>query len=115
MVFPRFNREKLLPIMINRTAIFLFIMCILTLYLYAIGTSQDFIDTTQLSLLRLYVVFAIFLATTSSCGIILNIVRFLAQKKIRYLLRAAGYLLLVLYGTATLLTVMFIFTLSSGS
>ena len=111
----RFDKEKLLPVLINRTAIFLLVMCILTLFLYAIGTNQDFVDSTQLGLLRLYVVLAIFLVTTSVCGIIINIVRFLPQKRARYLLRAGGYMLLVLFGTATLLALMFIFTLSSGS
>jgi len=115
MMPPRINEEKLLPLLINRTMIFIFFMCIVILFLYAIGTNQDFIDTTQHSLLRLYVVFAVFLVTTSVCGIIINIVRFLPQKKTRYLIRAGGYMLPALFGTATLLAVTFIFTLSSGS
>ena len=115
MVFSQNLKVKLLPILVNRAAIFFFVMSLLTLFLYVIGTSQSFVDTTQLGLLRLYSILAVFLATTSICGVILNIARFLSQRKVRYLLRAASYLLLVIFALATLLAVMFIFTLASGN
>jgi len=115
MNIPGNLRKKLLPILVNRSVTFLFVMCLLILFLYSIGTSQGFVDTTQFNLIRVYMVFSIFLITMSICGIILNVIRFSAQKKARYLLRAGVYLLLALFGTATVLAAMFIFTISGGN
>ena len=115
MFFPRNLKEKLLPIMVNRTAVFFFLMCLLTLFLYVVGTVQDFIDSTQLALLRFYVVLGIFLTIASVYGIAVDLERFLKSKKHRYLLRAGGYLLLVIFGVATVLAVMFIITVSGGN
>ena len=107
-------KEKLLYILVNRAVVFVFFMSLLTIFLYMIGTSQGFVDSTQLNLLKLYNVLAIFLVTTSICGIVLNIIRFLPQKKVKYILRAGCYLLLVLFGTVTVLIAQFVLTLSAG-
>jgi len=115
MVFSQNFKEKLLLILVNRTVIFLFIMSLLTLFLHVIGTNQGFVDSTQLALLRFYSVLAIFLVTTSIFGIILNTMRYLSQKRLRYIFRAVSYFLLVIYGTITVLAVMFIFTLAAGT
>jgi len=115
MRFSSLSKEKLLYILINRTVIFLCIMCLLTLSLYAAGTIQGFIDSTQLFLLKLYEGFGIFLMVTSFCGIVLDIERCLKMKKMRYLLRAGGYLLLVIFSVTTILAVMAIIALSGGS
>jgi hypothetical protein len=114
MGFPRISKEKLLPILINRTALFFFIMCILTLFLYAAGTVQEFTDSTQFTLLALYSVLGIFLTITSISGIILDLIRFITTKKGRYFFRAGGYLFLVIFGAATVLAVMAILVLSGG-
>jgi hypothetical protein len=87
-------------------------MSILTLFLYAAGTVQEFTDTTQFTLLALYSVLGIFLTITSISGIILDFYRFISTKKGRYLLRAGGYLFLVVFGAVTVLAVMAILALS---
>jgi len=115
MGFPRFSKNKLLYVLVNRTVLFLFVMCLLTLSLYAAGTIQGFIDSTQLFLLRLYEIFGIFLVATSFFGIVLDIERCVKMKKKRYLFRAGGYLLLVIFSITTVLTVMTITALSRGS
>jgi hypothetical protein len=115
MVFSRYLKEKLLPILVSRTVIFFSFMCLLTLFLYAAGTTQEFVDSTQLSLLRLYTVLGIFLTVGSVCGMALDLKRLIKIKKIRYLMRAGGYLLLAVLGAATVLVVMFIITLSRGN
>ena len=115
MLFSRVLKEKLVRILVNRTAIFFFLMCLLVLFLYVIGTVQDFIDSTQISLLRLYVVLGIFLTIASVYGIAVDVERFLKMKKRRYLFRAGGYILLVIFGAATVLAVMFIITVSGGN
>jgi hypothetical protein len=111
----RLFKEKLLFILVNRTVILFFIICLLTLFLYAIGTIQDFIDSTQLFLLKLYETFGIFLFVTSLFGMVLDLGRLIKMKKIRYLLRSGGYLLLVIFSVVTVLAVMTIITLSGGS
>jgi hypothetical protein len=114
MGFPRFSKEKLLPILINRTALFFFIMCILTLFLYVAGTVREFTDSTQFTLLALYSVLGIFLTITSISGIILDLIRFISSRKSRYFFRAGGYLFLVIFGAATVLAVIAILVLSGG-
>lgn len=115
MNFPLHLREKILPILTSRTVIFFFVMCLLTVLLYAAGTAQGFVDSTQFALLRLGFVLGIFLAVTAICGFLIDLGRFLRLKKIRYILRAGGYLLLVLFGAFTVLAAMFIFAISEGN
>ena len=115
MELPRFLKGKLIPVLVNRTAIFFFIMCLVTLFLYIVGTGQGFIDSTQLSLLRLYTVLGIFLTAASVYGVALDLERLVKLKRRRYLLRAGGYFFLILFGVATVLAVMFIITLSKGN
>jgi len=112
MGFSRFSKERLLPILINRTALFFFIMSVLTLFLYAAGTVQEFTDATQFTLLALYSVLGIFLTITAIFGIVLDLGRFISTKKGRYFLRAGGYLFLVIFGIVTVLAVMAILALS---
>ena len=114
MGFSRFSKERLLPILINRTTLFFFIMCILTLFLYAAGTAQNFTDSTQFALLTLYSVLGIILTITSISGIVLDFGRFINTKKVRYFFRAGGYLFLVVFGAVTVLLVMAILALSGG-
>jgi hypothetical protein len=114
MGFTRFSKEKLLPVLINRTALFFFAMSVLTLFLYAAGTVQGFTDATQFALLAFYSVLGIFLAITSVSGIILDLVRFFNAKKGRYFFRAGGYLFLVVFGVVTVMAAMAIIALSAG-
>ncbi|MDR1802189.1 MAG: hypothetical protein LBQ94_01155 [Treponema sp.] len=97
----RLSKEKFLYLLVNRLAIFFFLMCILTLFLYAAGTIQDFIDSTQLFLLNLYFILGIFLTIASVSGLLLDLNRFSRTKKRRYLLRAGGYVFLVVFGVVT--------------
>lgn len=115
MVFSRFPKEKLLHIIVNRTVIFFFLMCILALLLYTAGTVQAFTDSTQLYLLWLSGALGILLAITSICGIALDIIRFIRQKKGNYLLRAGGYFLLLIFAIATVFIVMTIIALSRAA
>jgi hypothetical protein len=89
-------------------------MGILTLFLYAAGTVQEFTDSTQFTLLALYSVLGIFLTVTAISGIVLDLGRFISTKKGRYFFRAGGYLFLVIFGAVTVLAVMAILALSGG-
>ena len=111
----RNRKEKLFPVLISRAVILFFMMCLLTLFLYLAGTIQGFVDSTQLFLLRLYTVFGIFLSVISVVGMVLNLYRLIGTKKLRYLLRAVVYMLLVIFGVSTVLVIMFIITVSIGT
>jgi len=115
MNFHRYIKEKLLPILASRTVIFLFFMCLLTLFLYIAGTVQEFTDSTQLALLRLYVVLGIFLTVLSVCGMAINLWRLFKLKKHRYIFRAGRYMLLLVFGAATVLGALFIIAVSGGN
>ena len=115
MYFSGNFKEKLLPILVSRTVIFFFVVCLLVLFLYAAGTIQGFIDSTQLALLNVYVVLGIFLTIASVGGIIIGLSRFFRIRKIRYLFRAGGYMFLMIFGSITVLAVMFIITVASGN
>ena len=114
MIFLHFPKEKLFPILINRTAVLFFIMCLLTLFLYLAGTIQGFVDETQFLLLKCYTVFGIFLSVASIPGIAIDFYRFLKTKKSRYALRAAGYTFLAVFGTATVFAAMAILAIATG-
>ena len=115
MFFSRRIKGKLPIILVSRMVTFFLIISLLTLVLYAAGTVQGFIDSTQLSLLRLYSVLGIFLVVTSICGIALELERFIRIRKTRYILNAVGYFVLVIFGAVTVLAVIFIITVSGGN
>ena len=115
MKFTKLTKEKLLSLLVNRTAIFFFLMCLLTLFLYTAGTVQDFIDSTQLFLLNLYFILGIFLIIASVSGFVHDLGRFIKTKKNRYILRAGGYIFLVIFGIVTVLIVSAITAISRGN
>ena len=115
MNFFRSPKDKLLSILTFGTAIILFFINLLNLILYATGTIREFVDSTQFSLLQINSVLGIFLITTSLFGIILVLVNFIRKRKVLSFLKAFGYLILVAFGTATVLAAMFIITISKGN
>jgi len=112
--FARLSKEKLLYLLVNRLAIFFFLLCLLTLFLYAAGTIQDFTDSTQLLLLNLHFILGIFLTAASISGLLLDLIRYTQTKKSRYLLRAGGYIFLVVFGVVTVLAASAITAISTG-
>jgi len=115
VISTRLSKEKFLYLLVNRLAIFFFLMCLLTLFLYAAGTTQDFIDSTQLLLLNLHFILGIFLTIASVSGLLLDLNRFSLTKKKRYLLRAGGYVFLVVFGVVTILAASAITAISGGT
>ena len=114
MDFRKIPNEKLILLLVSRITLFFFIMCLLVLFLYAAGTVQKFIDSTQLSLLNLYSVLGIILTIMSVFGVVMDSYRFVKAKKGRYLLRAGWYLLLVIFGLATVFAVSAIIAVSGA-
>ena len=109
-----FSREKLFAILISRIVIFFFVMCLLTLFLYAAGTAQNFIDSTQFFLLNLYSFLGVMLTASSACGAIMDLRRFIRSKKVHHLFWAFGYLLLAILGVASFLFITAILAISGA-
>jgi hypothetical protein len=98
-----------------RVTVFFLFMAILTIFLYAIGTAQDFMDSTQLMLLRLTVLWGALLATASFYGFVLDIIVFIRQRKFRSLGGVLVYLFLGTIGLAVLAGALFIITAAAGN
>ena len=108
-------KDKLLPILVNRTVIFFFIMDLLAILLYAAGTVQGFSDSTQFALLRVFIIFGIFMVVASAYGIFVSLERYKKLKVFRYILRTLFYAFLVIFGLTTVLAANFILTLAAGT
>jgi hypothetical protein len=98
MKISRSGKKPILAILVKRTALFFFVMCLLTVFIYGIGTVQEFMDITQLFLLRLSALLGIFLAVASFYGIILDFWLALYNRKFRYAGGAGAYMLLGIFG-----------------
>jgi hypothetical protein len=66
------GKKVVIAVLIKRIVLFLFIMSLLTLFLYGIGTAQNFMDHTQLFLLRLSRLWGLFLIIGAFYGILLE-------------------------------------------
>jgi hypothetical protein len=107
--------RKILPILVSRVIFFFFLMCVFTVFLYATGTSQGFMDSSQAILLRIAACLGFSLAVGAVYGIVLDCVLFFSLKKIRFLGGAGLYLLMGSFGALTALGALFITTAAGGS
>jgi len=67
-------------------------MSALTVFLYGIGSAQEFLDSTQMVLLRLAAVLGILLFVCSICGFFLDIFYSIMERTIRFIWGACAYL-----------------------
>jgi hypothetical protein len=107
--------DTLFPLLVNRTVLFFLVLCLLSLFLYAIGTVQGFMDDTQLFLLRLGVGLSGLLALSSLYGMILDLYLFFRQKKRRFILAAGLYAFLGIFGGVIAASALFIISAAEGN
>ncbi|MDR0709282.1 MAG: hypothetical protein LBF77_04370 [Spirochaetaceae bacterium] len=70
---PRFRaRNPLLLMLVRRGVIFFALMGLFSVFLYGLGTRQEFTDPTQFMLIRLSIVFGILLSCGAAYGFALN-------------------------------------------
>jgi hypothetical protein len=114
---PYFRPEKkaVIAILIKRAILFFFFLCALTVFLYGVGTAQEFMDRTQLLLLRLSIVFGLSLAVGSAYGIALNCWFAFHDRNYRFFTGAGLYLLLGLFGAAIAILAAFITVAAGGN
>jgi hypothetical protein len=107
--------RRILPILVSRAVFFFFLMCFLTVFLYAIGTVQGFMDSTQIMLLKIAAPLGLFLAAGAVYGIVLDFILFFGLKKIRFLGGAGLYLVMGIFGAVTALGAFFITAAAGGN
>lgn len=90
--------KPLILLLVKRAVFFLTIVCALTVFLYGIGTAQDFLESTQLGLLRLSAVLGLLLAVGSVYGLILDVAYSIVSRLRRFLWGAAAYCASALFG-----------------
>jgi hypothetical protein len=108
-------KKPFIAILVKRAVLFFFFLCVLTVYLYGIGTAQEFMDRTQLLLLRLSVTLGLSLAVGSIYGIILNVWFSVHHKKYRFLGGAGLYIVLGIFGAAIATLAAFIMVAAGGN
>jgi hypothetical protein len=109
------EKKPILALLVKRTVFFFFIMCVLTVFLYGIGTVREFMDTTQEVLLRLAAVFGFLLAVGAVYGIGVDLWFILYKGKYRFFLGVGGYAALGIFGILVAAAATFIVVISGGN
>ena len=112
-IFP--INEKYPVIIINRIAVFFFLMGLLSGFFYILVTSQGFLDETQLVLLRFAAFFGFMLIITAIIGFILDLIVFIKKRKIRYLLGCFLFIFFIACGAVMAYAAYFIIIFSEGN
>jgi hypothetical protein len=109
------KNKPFIAILVKRTAFFFFSLSALTVFLYAIGTAQEFMDSTQLLLLRMSVVLGLCLAMDSIYGLVLNLWFFIKKRKIKLFGNSVFYIITGTLGAALAAAAAFIVVAAGGN
>lgn len=92
------RRKPLLVLLVKRAVLFLAVNCAVSLFLYAVGTSQDFLDETQVFLLRSTALLGLLSAIGAIYGCAVDLYAAVMMKSRRFLIGFAAYLLVAFCG-----------------
>ncbi|MDR2419584.1 MAG: hypothetical protein LBD79_11115 [Treponema sp.] len=114
------NKKPIIALLVKRTVSFFFAICILSFFLYGIGIVQGFMDTTQSNLLRLSVIFGLFLGVGALYGIVLDCVLLVqgtnsAHGIKHYAGDIGAYIVVGLFGFALAAVAAFILVVAEGN
>jgi hypothetical protein len=129
---PRFKvRNPLILMLVRRGVIFFALMGLFSIFLYALGTRQEFTDPTQFMLIRHSIVFGLLLFCGAVCGFVLNFAFFFRFRFLKTLsplydaipgsgsfhfLRNLGfYMSLTILGLLIALSMAFILAITKGN
>ena len=107
--------KPLILLLVKRTVLFLLAVCVLLLFVYAIGTAQDFLDSTQISVLRVISVVGLLLAVGSVYGFIIDTGFAAIAGSPRYILGSLSYLALALAGFGAAVFSIFLLATITGN
>jgi hypothetical protein len=115
MSSPQPKDKPIIAILVKRAILFVLFLCVLTMFLYGIGTVQEFMDRTQLMLLRLSVIFGLSLAVGSIYGIALNCWLVFHNRNYRFFTGAGLYIVFGLFGALIATLAAFIIVATGGN
>jgi hypothetical protein len=92
------GKKYIVPGLVKKAAVFLFLLNCIFLFFYAAGVQQAFTDDTQLTLLRLMLAFGLILGIVSLYGIIFHLFKFFKLKNTRRVLGLLMYALFFVFG-----------------
>jgi hypothetical protein len=107
--------KPLLVLLVKRAVLFLFALCLLCIFLYSVGTVQEFLDATQIALLRAASGLGLLLGIGAAYGIALDIGSASLLKDPRFFLGAGAYFFLSLIGLLIAGIASFILVTISGN
>ncbi|MDR1302535.1 MAG: hypothetical protein LBK43_08725 [Treponema sp.] len=114
MTTSRPERKPIILMLVQRTVLFFFGLCLLSLFLYGIGTNQGFMEKTQFMLLHITVMVGLFIGVGSLYGIGLDL-WLVFRKKYRYISGLVGFLCLGSFGIIIAALGSFIMVLTEGN
>ena len=109
------RRKPLILLLVKRAVFFLMVMCALSFFLYGIGTSQDFLESTQFGLLRLSSVLGLLLAVGSGYGVVIDVFYTFASRSKIFIWGAVAYACSALLGAVVALLANGILVVVSGN
>lgn len=114
MKISRPEKKPIIAILVKQTVSFFLGMCVLTIFLYGVGTAQGFMDITQRMLLRLALREGLFLGVGSGYGIMVDC-WLLFCGKFRYVSGIGVYMILGIFGIAVAALAAFILVVAGGN
>jgi hypothetical protein len=100
--------------LVKRGTFFFFFMSFFPAFLYWVGVGQEFMDPTQLMLLRVSAFSALILGILALYGIVLNIVVLVRARDLGLLAGIAAYFLAAAFGILTAAAAFLIMIFSGG-
>ncbi|MDR2144771.1 MAG: hypothetical protein LBP29_10425 [Treponema sp.] len=107
--------KPLLGTLVTWTVRFVFGFAIVIIALYCLGSYLDFEDKVQFFLVRLCMSVSVLLCLASFWGMFLDALYAFRYKNRRFLLDAAGFALLVLFGGLAACVAAFILSIAGGN
>ncbi|GHV74008.1 hypothetical protein AGMMS49940_13100 [Spirochaetia bacterium] len=108
-------RKPLIVILVRRAVLFFFFLSIIVVYLYCLGTAQEFMDRTQLLLLRFSLGLGLSLGLSSLYGLGMSVWPIIRRRKHRFLGGAILYIAMGLFGAAIAALAAFIMAAAGGN
>jgi hypothetical protein len=101
--------------LVKRGSLFFFFMSLFSIFFYGIGIRQEFMDSTQLMLLRISALLGLILGMLALCGIALNTWSLLRGRNLRFSPGIAVYLAALLFGILIAVAAILIMVLAGGN
>jgi hypothetical protein len=115
MKFSRPRKKPLIALLVKRTVLFFFFSSVMIILLYIVGTIQEFMESTQIILLRFLVIMSIFLAIGALYGGLLDAGFLIIKRQTQYLFGLFSYFLMIVIGIVISLIASFLLVLIGGN